>query len=381
MKRIYCDHNATSPLAPDVLDAMRPHLGEHFGNASSVHHFGRGARYAVEKARRQVARLLGVAVDEILFTSGGTESDHLAIQGAALAGASRGRHLVTTAIEHPAVLGACASLADFGFETTHVAPDRHGVVSAEAVAAALRPETALVSVMTANSETGVLQPVREVAAVCRDRGVRLHTDAVQAVGRIPVSPRELGVDLLSLSAHKFHGPQGAGALWVREGVVLRPLMGGGHQERGLRPGTENVAALVGLGAAAERAALRMEDEGPRIASMRATLQERLEHQFGDEMLVIGRSAPRLPGTLNVCFRGLRGTHLVEALDQRGIAASTGSACSSGSGGPSHVLRAMDIPEALIDGGLRLSLGTGNDPAELDRVVEALGEAVAALTPR
>lgn len=377
MPLIYCDHNATTPLDPAVRDAMLPWLDSGYGNPSSVHSLGRNARYAVEKARQHVARLIGSPEETVIFTSGGTESDNLAILGAARANRDRGMHIITSAIEHPAVLGACEMLGEEGFEITHLPPDTDGIIHPEMLAAAIRADTVLVSIMAANNETGVIQKVRELAETARQRGCLFHTDAVQAAGRIPIDAASLGADLLSLSAHKMYGPKGIGALYVRQGVEVLPLVRGGHQESGLRSGTENVAAIAGFGAAAAVALEQLESDGERIASMRDRLEKRLVASIPDTK-VVGRRAKRIPGVLNACFEGVSGTYLVLALDERGIAASTGSACSAGNLRPSHVLEAMRVPEEYLQGGLRLSLGRFNTAEEIDSVCEVLAETVADL---
>ena len=369
--RIYLDHNATTPLAVDVLAAMTDALREDFGNASSVHFFGQQAKTALDDARAAVAALIGVEPQEIVLTSGGTESDNFAIRGAAQALESTGRrHLVASAIEHEAVLQTLSALAKRGWETTLVPVGPSGIVSVDRLADSLRPDTALVSVMHANNEIGTVQPIAELAALARERGILFHTDAVQSVGKIPVNARALGVDLLSLAAHKFHGPKGIGALWIRRGTRLAPLLTGGRQERNRRAGTENVPAIVGFGAAARVAAAKLATEGPRLTALR----DRLETGILDQVprtAVNGDRGRRVPNTTNISFEGVEAESLLIALDLEGIAVSTGSACSSGTLEPSHVLRAMGLPTHRVQSSLRFSLGAGTTSAEIDRVLDVL----------
>jgi cysteine desulfurase len=374
---IYFDHNATTPLHPDVWAAMRPFLSEGFGNPSSLHSEGRRARDAVEEARAQVAQLLGASAAEIIFTSGGSEADNLAIVGGALARRQQGRHLITTQIEHPAVLGSCRFLEAQGFRVTYLPVNAAGVVDPDDLARALTDETILVSVMHANNEVGTIQPLRDCAALAHARGAWVHTDAVQSAGKIPTVVDDLGVDLLSLSGHKIYGPKGVGALYVRRGVALAPLITGGPQEQGWRGGTEAVAAIVGLGAAACLALADMPTEMARIAALRDRLEQGVLAAIPD-VAVNGAAAPRLATTTNLSFRDVDGQSLVVALDLRGVAASTGSACSSGSLEPSHVLIAMGLPAEWLRGAVRFSLGRSNTPQEVDALLELLPPMVARL---
>jgi cysteine desulfurase len=369
--RIYLDHNATTPPDPAVVDVEARIARDVWGNASSVHYFGQRAKAVVDDARGQVAELIGADPSEIVFSAGGTESDNAAIRGAAEALEPAGRrHLVTTAIEHEAVLNTMKALARRGWRVTYVPVDASGVVSADEVAAAISDETALVSVMHANNEIGTVQPVAEIAATAHARGALVHTDAVQTVGKIAVDVGVLGVDLLSLSAHKFNGPKGVGALWVRRGVRLVPFVTGGRQERGRRAGTENVAGIAGLGVAAALARRKVATEGPRIARLR----DRLERQIlagvaGSERN--GAASPRVPNTTNISIDRVESESLLIGLDLEGIAVSSGSACSSGTLEPSHVLKAMGLPHARTLGSIRFSLGESNTEAEIDRVAAVL----------
>ncbi len=374
---IYLDHNATTPLHPAIWEAMRPFLTDVFGNPSSLHTEGLQARDAVEEAREQVARLIGARAEEIVFTSGGTEADNLAILGSVLPRQRPGRHIVTSQIEHPAVLGGCRALETQGFRVTRLPVGSGGTVDPNDVANVLTDDTLLVTLMHANNEVGTIQPVHACAALARARGIVVHTDAVQSVGKIPTLVDALGVDLLSLSSHKIHGPKGIGALYVRRGISLDPIVTGGPQERGLRGGTEHVAAIVGLGAAAQLAAARMSDEMPRVAALRDRLEQGILATIPD-VLVNGATAPRLPTTTNLSFKGVDGQSLVVALDLKGIATSTGSACSSGSLEPSHVLIAMGLADEWLQGAVRFSFGAGNTPAEVDAVVHTLPPIVARL---
>ncbi len=372
MPRIYFDHAATTPVHPAVVAAMEPCFGEQFGNASSGHKLGREARGAVDHARQQVARLLGAQFDEIVFTSGGTEADNIALIGVALKHRERGRHLVITRIEHHAVLHSARFLESQGFEVTCVPVDHQCRVAPDEVARALRDDTVLVSVVLANNEVGALQPIAEIAELTSARGVPLHTDAVQATGAIPVDVNELGVDLLSLAAHKFYGPKGVGALFIRRGVQMIPWMYGGEQERGRRSGTENVPGIVGLGAACEVAQCERDEAAKRIRALRDRLESGLLAQI-DGASVNGAEVPRLPGHCNICLPGAGNEALSMNLDLAGIAVSTGSACASGAIEPSHVLVAMGRPRDEALASVRFSLGRWTTEAEVARVVEAVVE--------
>ena len=365
------DHNATTPLAEAVADRMSAVLREEFGNPSSVHHFGQRAKAAVDEARSAVADLIGADPSEVVFTSSGTESDNFAIRGAAEALEPGGRrHLISSGIEHEAVLNTLKSLARRGWQTTLLPVGASGLVTAEALAAALTDQTAVVSIMHANNEIGTVQPVAELARLAKARGAVVHTDAVQTAGKIPVNVKGLGVDLLSLSAHKFYGPKGVGAIWVRRGLRLLPFMTGGKQERGRRAGTENVAGIVGMGVAARLAVGHMAEEGSRLAALRDGLERRILAAVPGTA-VNGDPGTRVPSTTNISFDRVEAESLLIALDLEGIAVSTGSACSSGTLEPSHVLKAMGLPAHRTQNSIRFSLGAANTEAEVDRVVGVL----------
>ncbi|MFA5907330.1 MAG: IscS subfamily cysteine desulfurase [Vicinamibacterales bacterium] len=369
--RIYLDHNATTPLDPLVADRMTRALREVWGNPSSVHHFGQQAKAALDDARGAVATLLGAEASEIVFTAGGTESDNIAIRGAAEALEPGGRrHLITSAIEHEAVLNTMKALAKRGWRVTTLAVDDSGLVSPDRLRDAITDDTALVSVMHANNEIGTIQPIAELAAIAHERGALFHTDAVQSSGKIPVDVRALGVDLLSIAGHKFYGPKGTGALWLKRGVRLIPPMTGGRQERNRRAGTENVPALVGLGVAAEVAKQKLASEAERLS----VLRDRLEAGILASVTGSARNgaiSPRVPNTANVSINGVESESLLIGLDLAGIAVSSGSACSSGTLEPSHVLKAMGLPHGRTLGSIRFSLGASNTDADIDRVIEVL----------
>ena len=369
--RTYLDHNATTPMDPAVADRMAQAMRDTWGNASSIHHFGQQAKAALDLARGEVGSLIGADASEIVFTAGGTESDNLAIRGAAEAIEPSGRkHLVTSAIEHEAVLNTMKALQRRGWRVTIVPVDASGIVSIDRMREAISDETALVSVMHANNEIGTIQPVAGIAAIAHERGALMHTDAVQSAGKIAVDVRALGVDMLSIAAHKFYGPKGAGALWVKRGVRLISPITGGKQERSRRAGTENVPALVGLGAAASIAARKCESEGPRLAALRDRLENGvLSSISGTDRN--GAASPRVPNTTNISIDRVESESMLIGLDLAGIAVSSGSACSSGTLEPSHVLKAMGLPHARTLGSIRFSLGTGNTDADVARVLEVL----------
>jgi cysteine desulfurase len=369
--RVYLDYNATTPLAPEVADAVVAATRDLFGNASSVHHFGQQAKAALDTARSAVAALLGGDPSEVVFTSGGTEADNMAIRGAAEAAEATGRrHLVASAIEHEAVLNTLKALARRGWRTTLVPVDQSGIVSPDRVREALTNETALVSVMHANNEIGTIQPIAEIAAAAHERGALMHTDAVQSAGKTPLDVTALGADLVAISGHKLNGPKGAGALWVRRGTRMMPILTGGKHERSRRAGTENVPALVGFGVAAQLAHRKLTSEAVRLAALRDRLEARvLETVPGTA--VNGARDSRVPNTTNISFDRVEAESLLIALDLEGIAVSTGSACSSGTLEPSHVLRAMGLPTHRTQNSLRFSLGLFSTDADVDRVVAVL----------
>jgi len=375
MDPIYLDYNATTPIAPEVAAAMQPTLTELWGNPSSGHVYGRRARAAVEEARAQVAALLGCEPEEILFTGGGSEANNQAIKGVAEAMRERGEALVTLAIEHPAVLQPCRYLAARGCRVTFLPVDGHGRVDPEAVRAALTPRTILVTVMHANNEVGTIQPIAEIAAIARERGVLVHTDAAQSVGKIPTDVRELGVDLLTVAGHKLYAPKGVGALYVRAGVPLPPLIHGAGHERGRRAGTENLPGIVGLGAACALARRERSEAEARLRRLRDRLHEGLAARVPG-LLLNGHPEHRLPNTLNLSFPGTTGDDLLARTPE--IAASTGSACHSGHTEPSAVLTAMGLPPRRALGAVRLSLGRGTTEAEVDRALSLLAERAASL---
>jgi cysteine desulfurase len=368
---IYLDHAATTPLRAEVLEAMTPYLTEHFGNPSSIHGTGRRARQGLDEARETVARLLGAKPREVVFTAGGTEADNLAIKGATWGASARGRRIVVSSVEHKAVLHACAVLQRFGFEVTYLPVDRYGRVDPADVAAAITEHTTLVSVMYANNEVGSVQPIEEIGAICRQRRVVFHVDAVQAAPYLPLDVDAMQADLVSLSAHKLNGPKGVGALFVRQGTALLPQQSGGSQERQRRAGTENVAGIVGLARALELAqadAAARDAENARLALLRDGLIAGLLAIPGVELT--GHPTERLPNSASFVVEGVEGGDLVAALDLDGIAASTGSACTTGSAEPSHVLLAMGLPPELAHGSLRLTAGLGTTPDDVARTVEA-----------
>jgi cysteine desulfurase len=379
--RIYLDYNATTPVPPAVVDAVAVALRDCYGNASSVHVFGQQAKAVLDESRSAVARLIGAEPSEIVFTAGGTESDNLAVRGVAEALESTGRrHLIASAIEHEAVLNSVKALGKRGWTTTLLPVVGTGVIAPGALAAAIGDRTALVSIMLANNELGTIQPVAELAAMARARGALVHTDAVQAIGKIPVDVRALGVDLLTLSGHKFGAPKGVGALWVRRGLALQAQSTGGRQERGRRAGTENVPALEGLRVAADIVSRTPAAEALRIASLRDRLESGVLGRVPGSV-VNGDPAARVPNTSNISFERVEGESLVIALDLEGIAVSTGSACSSGTLEPSHVLRAIGLSSSRVQSAIRFSLGPATTEAEIDRVLDVLPALVTRLRSR
>jgi cysteine desulfurase len=369
--RVYFDYNATTPLAPEVVDTISQVSRNFFGNPSSIHHFGQQAKATIDDARSATASLVNADPSEIVFVSGGTEADNFAIRGAAEALEATGRrHLIASGIEHEAVLNTLRALARRGWRTTLLPVDQTGVVSPDRLREAIDADTALVSVMHANNEIGTIQPVAALAAIAHEHGALMHTDAVQTAGKIPVDVRALGVDLLSLSAHKFNGPKGAGALWIKRGTRMQPTATGGKHERNRRAGTENVAAIAGLGVAAVLAARKMEPEATRVSALRDRLEAGILRDVPGTQVNGARDA-RVPNTTNISFERVEAESLLIALDLEGIAVSTGSACSSGTLEPSHVLKAMGLPSHRTQNSLRFSLGMFSTQEEVDRVVELL----------
>lgn len=370
MKRIYLDHNATTPVLPEVLAAMMPYLTEEYGNASSIHAFGQNAREAVERARSSVAALIRARAAEISFNSGGTESNNQAILGVVAAATGETRHVITSAIEHAAVFDTCKALAKQGVEVTFLPVDREGLVNPQDVLRAIRPATALITIMLANNETGTIEPIEEIGKIAADKGIVFHTDAVQAAGKIPIEVEKLGVHLLSISAHKFGGPKGVGALFVRKGTHLETLMHGGHAERDRRPGTEDVASIVGMGKAAQLARAGMDEQRLRLRSLRDRLERGLIFRV-PQSWINGAKAPRTPNTTNITVPFIEGESMVIALDLKGIACSTGAACSSGAVEPSHVLTALGLAPEDARATLRLSLGHQTTDEEIDRALDTI----------
>ena len=369
--RIYFDHNATTPVDPAVAETMARVMTEEFGNASSVHHFGQRAKAVLDEARSSVATLIGGEPSEIVFTSGGTESDNFALRGVAEALEPTGRkHLIASSIEHEAVLVTLRALARRGWRTTFLPVDASGIVKPEALMEAITDDTAIVSVMHANNEIGTVQPIADLARIAHQRKALFHTDAVQSIGKIPVDVRALGVDLLSLSAHKFNGPKGAGALWIKRGARVAAILTGGKHERSRRAGTENVPGIAGLGVAARLAAKKVAAGGTSLGTLRNRLEEAILARVPGTA-INGVREPRVPNTTNISFEAVEAESLLIALDLEGVAVSTGSACSSGTLEPSHVLKAMGLPSPRTQNSIRLSLGAGNTDAEVDYVVSKL----------
>ena len=377
-RRIYLDHAATTPLDPEVLREMLPYFSDIFGNASSQHAFGQEAIAAVDRAREQVARAIGAQKNEIYFTSGGTESDNWAIRGIAEASAKKGKHIISSSIEHHAVLHALKDLENRGYEVTYLPVDGEGRVRVKDATDAMREDTILVTIMTANNEVGTIQPIREIAREAKKRGILVHTDAVQAVGAIPVDVKELGVDALSISGHKFYGPKGVGALYVRNGVRLTRLLYGGGQERTMRGGTYNTPAIVGMGAALEKAVREMDAVSKKVSALRDHFVKRVLSEIDHVTLNGATGADRLPSNANIGFRFVEGESILFTLDSFGIAVSSGSACSSGSLDPSHVLLAMGVPAERAHGTIRFSFGKANSEEDVDYTVDRLKETITKL---
>lgn len=373
LRRVYLDNNATTPVLPEVLEAMRPYFGEHFGNASSIHHHGQETRAAVERARESVAALLGCRAAEVVFTSGGTEADNLAVFGLV----NSGDHVITSTIEHHAVLNSCKHLAAKGCEVTYISVNGRGLVDPADVRRAIRPNTKLITIMLANNETGVVEPVAEIGKIAAEAGIYFHTDAVQAAGKIAIDVNQVGCDLLTISGHKIHGPQGVGALYVRKGTQLEAMLYGGSHERSRRAGTENVPGIVGLGKAAElaRAGLERSDDLKMAAARDHLERELLEIEATG---LNGEGAPRVPNTTNIYFDGIEGEALVIALDLKGLAVSTGAACSSGAIEPSHVLTAMGLRPDRAKASIRFSLGKQNTREDVDFALGLIPETVGRL---
>jgi cysteine desulfurase len=370
VRKVYLDNNATTPLCPQVVAAMLPYLRTHFGNASSIHLFGREARTAVESNREKVARLINCHPEELYFTSGGTEADNLAIKGVAFANRDKGNHLITSSIEHHAVLESCHFLETQGFEVTYLQVDREGKVDPEDLREAIRRDTILVSIMHGNNEVGTIQPIVELCRIAKEAGVYFHSDTVQSTGKLKVEVEDMGIDLLALSAHKLYGPKGVGAIYIRKGTRIASLLHGGHHERSRRAGTENVAGIVGLGAAIEICSKEIEVEYRYLMDLSTTFYRGLKERIPD-IILNGDFDNRLPGTLNVSFRGVEAEAVILSLDLEGVAVASGSACSSGSAEPSHVLKAMGVPPELARSAIRFSFGRFNSKKDVDYVLKVL----------
>ena len=376
-KRVYVDHSATTPIRREVLDAMLPYLTENFGNASTVYAEGREAKKAVNLAREQVAKAICADVKEIFFTGSGTEADNWAIRGVAMANKDKGNHIITSAVEHHAVLHTCQALEKEGFEVTYLPVDEFGMVSAEDVRKAIKDTTILITIMTANNEIGTIMPIEEIGKVAREKGVIFHTDAVQAIGMIEIDVEKMNIDLLSMTGHKFYGPKGSGALYVRKGVKVSSFITGGAQERNKRAGTENVAGIVGLGKAIELATSDIKGHAKKLIEMRDRFIERVLDEIPYTRLN-GHRTERLAGNSNISFEFIEGESLLLMLDMQGISASSGSACTSGSLDPSHVLLAIGLKHEIAHGSLRVSFGDCNTMEDVDRIVESLKTIVARL---
>jgi cysteine desulfurase len=373
-KIIYFDHNATTPVDPEVFKAIEPFYKENFGNASSLHVAGRPNRHEVDKARHTVAAALAASDEDIIFTSGGTEADNTAVKGAAWANIAKGNHIITSSIEHPAVLSTCKFLEKNGFKVTYLPVDKYGVVSPSDLQKAITDKTILVTIMHANNETGTVQPIKELGKIARDSKVLFHTDAVQSFGKLDIDVNDMNIDLLSLSAHKIYGPKGVGAMYIKKGVKITPLMHGGHHERNLRPGTENVPGIVGLAKATELSFVDREKKNKDLKGLRDRLHNGITKSIEDVYLN-GHPTNRLPGTLNLSFKYIEGESIMLNLDFQGVCVSTGSACTSGTLEPSHVLTAMGVEAANAQGSIRFSLGENNTMEEVDFCVSILPEIV------
>lgn len=371
---IYLDNAATTRTAPEVVEAMLPYFTEQYGNPSAIYSLGSAGKKAINGARRTIAAAIGAEPEEIYFTAGGTEADNWALKAAAECCAGKGRHIITTKIEHHAVLHACGYLEKNGYEVTYLDVDRDGILDPEALKEAIRPDTVLISVMFANNEIGTIQPIREIGAIARERGILFHTDAVQAFGQIPIDVEEMHIDMLSASAHKLNGPKGTGMLYIRSGLKIRSFIHGGAQEKGVRAGTENVPGIVGFAAAVRRALSRMEEKAGRERELRDYLIRRIEGEI-PYCRLNGHREKRLPGNVNISFRFIEGESLLIMLDMRGVCASSGSACTSGSLDPSHVLLAIGLEHEEAHGSLRMTLSEENTQEELDEVVGHLAEIV------
>jgi cysteine desulfurase len=374
MRRVYLDHSATTPVHPEVLEAMLPFYNEKFGNASSIHSFGRETKTALEESREKIAHFFGTSAAEIYFTGGGTESDNLAVKGVAFANRKKGNHIITSQIEHHAILESCKFLEREGFEVTYLLVDRFGMVNPEDLRLAIKKETILVSIMYANNETGIIEPIEELAKIAKEREVYFHTDAVQAVGKIEMNVNKLNIDMFSMSGHKIYAPKGVGVLYIRKGIRITPWQHGGHHEKNRRAGTENIAGIVGLAKAVEIAHRDMEAQTKHLKNLTESFYEKVTNKIVD-VVVNGDLERRVPNTLNLSFKGVEGESIILSLDLQGVAVASGSACTSGSLEPSHVLTAMGVPPDIAQGSLRFSFGRDNNMEDVDYVVNLLPDIV------
>jgi len=374
MKRIYLDHNATTPVHPEVLEAMLPYFKDKFGNPSSIHGFGREAKVALQEAREKVAQLLGVSSSEIFFTAGGTESDNLAVKGTAFANRNKGKHIITSRIEHHAILESCKFLEKEGFNVTYLPVDSKGVVYPEDLQKAVQNDIILVSIMYVNNEVGSIQPMEDISRIVKDKGIYLHTDAVQALGKIPIDVRKLNVDMLSMSGHKIYGPKGVGAIYIRKGVRITPWSHGGHHERSRRAGTENIPGIVGFAKAVELTLRELDDQNRHLKNLTETFYRKLVETVPD-VILNGDLNSRAVNTLNLSFKGVEGESIILSLDLKGVAVTSGSACTSGTLEPSHVLSAMGIAPEIAQGAIRFSFGRGNTMEDVEYVASILPEIV------
>ncbi|WP_342593092.1 cysteine desulfurase NifS [Methanobacterium aggregans] len=374
---MYMDHSATSPVDPEVFEAMKPYFQEEFGNASTLYKLGRDSKRAMEDARAQVASIIGAEPKDVIFTSGGTESDNIAIKGTAYKLKNKGKHIITSNIEHPAVHETCKYLEKKGFEVTYIPVGTDGIVKVSDVETAIRDDTILITIMHANNEIGTIQPIAEIGKIAHEKGILFHTDAVQSVGKIPVDVNDLNVDMLSISSHKLYGPKGIGALYIKKGVRLEPIIHGGGHERGLRPGTENVPGIVGFGKACQLSEENLEEESARLTRLRNKLVDAVLKE-NEKAYLNGDREKRLPGNANFRFTGIEGESLILHLDSKGIAASTGSACSSTKLEPSQVLMAIGLEEVEAHGSLRISMGRENTEEDVEHAIVAIKEVVSTL---
>lgn len=374
MRKVYFDHSATTAMDAEVLEAMLPFMREKYGNPSSIHSFGREVKVALEEARESVAEFLKIRAADIYFTSGGTESDNMAIKGVAYQLKSKGKHIITSKIEHHAVLHTCEALKNEGFEVTYVAPDKYGIVHPESVAEAIREDTILISIMHANNEVGTINPIDKIGKIASEKGVLFHCDAVQSFGKLPIDLSRLPVDLLSVSGHKIYGPKGVGILYIKKGVRLEKILFGGEHERGRRPGTENIPGIIGLAKAVDLRSSRMKNDSKQVKKLRDNFYEKIMEKL-PRVHLNGHPEKRLSGHLNLSFQGIEGEALLLSLDLKGVAASSGSACTSGSIDPSHVLSGMGVKPELAQSSIRFTLGKDNTQEDVDYALEILPEIV------